>query len=195
VEQAAIEQERSEGDRLEALHELTSVKDAKQLTQLQPLLQDSNERLRIRTAALLVSAGDTIAFRSVEPDLVKRKNQIDPFAARAIALAIANFLKGHEAIPEVKDLLKNGNRELRAAAALALRNIGSNEGVQALLNALDDPDYNVRFNSTLSLTALTEQYQLGALESDFQKKENQIIQAWKKWGAENGFQVAHLGGI
>jgi hypothetical protein len=187
IEQAALEPGRSEGDRLEALHELTSVKKASLLNSLQSLLADPSERVRIRAAALLVSAGNAEAFHIVEPDLAKRKAAVDEFATRAIALAIANFLKNQEALPDVVDLLKNGNPELRAASALALRSIGSREGIPALLNSLDDSDHEVRFNSTLALTALTEQYQLGALEEEFNRNEGRITQRWKKWGVENGY--------
>lgn len=122
------------------------------------LLTDTDESLRILAANVLAEIRDK---RAIEP-LVNALGD-DRFIVRS-SVAVAIGRMGEEALNPVLDSLQSKNSpQRRAAAALALKNLGLRQATPALVLALSDKEDTVRANAADALATIGDTSVLAAL--------------------------------
>ncbi|MBN8721406.1 MAG: HEAT repeat domain-containing protein [Acidobacteria bacterium] len=122
------------------------------------LLTDTDESLRILAANVLAEIGDKRAIESLVNALGD-----DRFIVRS-SVAVAIGRMGEEALNPVLDSLQSKNSpQRRAAAALALKNLGLRQAAPALVLALSDKEDTVRANAADALATIGDTSVLAAL--------------------------------
>ena len=112
------------------------------------LLQHPGDDVRWQTAIALGEIGDPEA---VEPLIALMKDRDRYVRSRA---AVALGLIGKPAIHRLKDVLKNGTVTARCGAAAALGRTKDPEAIEPLINALADPEPEVRVDAASALAEI-----------------------------------------
>ena len=168
-------------DRLAAAEQLADYKNVSSVAVLvDALLNDANERVRIRAAKSLEEINDSIAYealrRSAEYDSEKDVRQAAASAAESIESASTEdelYLSpytppmnyGQTKIVEYLEDLRFGNAKTRKHAADKLDNHRGSQTVAALVNAIvNDPDKSVRKTAADSLGEIGDRMALPYLQ-------------------------------
>ena len=139
IEQLLHEAEHAIGDHdprvVDAAFELMAAIGEPAIERLSAILSVGETSRRFLAARALVEAASTEAreqFLSLFPDR-------DPEFSAALALALGD-LREKRAIPKLIDALSSGHRELQESAALALADLGRDEGARVLIEKLKRGD-------------------------------------------------------
>jgi hypothetical protein len=90
-------------------------------------------------------------------------------------------VKNPQAVPTLATLLRQGNDPVRRAAASALVHTASPSAIDALAQALDDGDYQVRYYAVVGLADITGQRDRRPNTDDFRNREATYLSYWKEW--------------
>jgi len=90
-------------------------------------------------------------------------------------------VKNPLAVPTLATLLRQGNDPVRRAAASALVHTASQSAIDALAQALDDGDYQVRYYAVVGLADITGQRDWRPNTDDFRDREASYLSYWKEW--------------
>lgn len=139
--------EGSEEDRAAACRELIGRAGNKSVGYLIDALEDTSPLVRAMAEEGLIALGPAISTSA----LVAQLPQVDVTVRNRMAAIVAEM--GGEAIPYLAGALKSGNADVRICAAVVLRDIGGKGTVKILLEALSDPQENVRYAAAEALGA------------------------------------------
>jgi hypothetical protein len=146
---------------------------------LRSALRDGNETIRLAAVAALLSNDDINVLPEAETILLQgRGSQVTADVRLALQLGLRG-LKSQAAEPALTRLLARGDVGTRRAAAIALGQTGSPAAIRALSRALDDEDFEVRFNSAQSLADATKQPLLRTNQEQFREEEIKRVSEWK----------------
>jgi HEAT repeat protein len=144
--------------RLKAIEVFSTIGSVADIRELVPLLDDEEEQVRIAVAAALGALGSAEAVESLSAAL-KDSNA----GVRAAAAASLAEIGSKDAVLALVASLKDGDAGVRTRAADALGRIRSHEptAVAGLLEALSDPEPEVRLTAVSALPAVSALGELG----------------------------------
>lgn len=133
---------------------------------------------------------DKMARRGDLRGLLKALRGSDPVVQAQASLLLGSI--GRPAVPVLIEALKDGDRDVRTAAAAALISIGPEArfAVGTLVRALRDEDYFVRWNSVVALGEIGDKEAVPALMEtladgniDVRKAAADALEKieWEKW--------------
>lgn len=140
----------------------------------------------IRAAAVrgLLTLGDTSALSAVASLEDKKFN--DWFVLGQIHGAIST-IKDKAAVPDLIQLTRSSHDDLVKSAAYALREIKSPSSVSRLVELLDHPSRDVRFDALAGLDAIVhgKDSEMPSPEA-FEKNPDKFVAHWKDWWMKTG---------
>lgn len=133
---------------------------------------------------------DKMARRGDLRGLLKALRGSDPVVQAQASLLLGSI--GRPAVPVLIEALKDGDRDVRTAAAAALISIGPEArfAVGTLVRALRDEDYFVRWNSVVALGEIGDKEAVPALMETLTDENIDVRKAaadalekieWEKW--------------
>jgi hypothetical protein len=93
-------------------------------------------------------------------------------------------LRNPKAVPALTVLLQSQDDTTRRGAAEALWHIADRSSVPALVNALSDPNRDIRYFAVRALADITGDHEWGPEAAQFDDDQSRIIQHWKNWAAD-----------
>ena len=171
-------------DREEALWLLHFVDSPIRLTAFQTASsQDPDLSIRLNAMAELLAAGDSSVLPAVKQVLLNPNPQGIPSwrldeAQQNLSSALAR-VKDPQVIPTLTEILKSPDVRVRRAAVSALRNTQSDKALDALLNALHDRDFEVRYWAVVGLAEIMGENEWRPLQEAFRSDEPRYIQHWE----------------
>lgn len=99
----------------------------------------------------------------------------------SLSYAILIGVKDERVVPSQAKLLGTSNIEVRRPAASALMHTSSTSSIDPLLNALNDPDFEVRYYSVVGLAEITGQTAWRPNIDDFKSDQGKYLNDWRDW--------------
>ena len=106
-----------------------------------------------------------------------------------LAGALSYSVRDPRAIPALGRLLKEGTTPVRRAAASGLMFIASPAGTDALVQALDDSDSQVRRYAVTGLADITHQSAWRPRTAGYQEAEGRYLAFWREWARQRESQA------
>jgi hypothetical protein len=157
---------------------------------LRPFLSSPSVVLRAGTSAALLAQNYLPALEVAEKLLMNPPSSLPRYLLVNLSSEIGRSVRDDRAIPELSILLKAPEADTRRAAALALRNTGSNAAINALTIALHDSDPEVRYYAVIGLGEITNQPDWRPLMEDFMASEKKYTDYWLAWTANHSIPPA-----
>jgi hypothetical protein len=95
-------------------------------------------------------------------------------------------LSAQVAPSQLAALLQSVNQELSRAAAVALRQLHNSAAVPYLIDALNHPDQNIRYQAIMGLAELEPGVGPGPAYGLYQSHESEYIERWRRWWESSG---------
>ncbi|HET9480781.1 MAG TPA: HEAT repeat domain-containing protein, partial [Candidatus Polarisedimenticolia bacterium] len=143
--------------RVRVARALGLIRTSEALVPLIHALRDPGRWSAIRVAGILIGAGD----ESVE--ILLKKFDGLPLHARISAIDIFGRIRSLKATRKLRELLRDGEPDIRARAAFALGFIGDPNSAPFLIESLKDDSWAVRAMATKALGRLREEASVPAL--------------------------------
>lgn len=172
----------SPSDQQIAIMALRSVKSPAATAGLEVALSNPDATLRLSALAALLARGEVNVLSTAESVLDHPDSSIPDYLYGNIASGIGEGISNPDAVPNLSRLLANPRVDVRRVAATALRNTRSRTALPALVAALSDHDFKVRYYAVIGLADITGESDWRPLEGDFSANEPKYLQYWKEWG-------------
>lgn len=166
-------------DRVEAINVLSTIESATVVSILQHALQDQDTSVQLGAAAALLERNDISALPVVEATLLSPAANLPQYLRHNLLYGISEGVKDEKAIPMLSRLMSLSDVETRRSAASALRHTLSRQAIAPLLDALSDPDFEVRYYAATGLAEITGQSDWRPLMEDFKANEQKYLTHWK----------------
>jgi HEAT repeats len=127
----------------------------------------------------LVIRGDLPALSSVAKLLLT--DAALPNQKPGLLYAIGSQVKDSRGVPAVKMLLRSNDSSVRRAAAEALWHIGSPPAIEPAIQALNDPDPQVRYYAIRALADITGDLQWGPSIPEYEENGKKYLDHWLDW--------------
>jgi hypothetical protein len=165
----------------EALYALRTLRIPAATDALKSALQEKSTDLQLIATGTLLERNDISGIQIAEESLTKRPPAIPSYLFHNVAYAISQGVRDERAIPVLARLLRLPEVETRRAAASALWHTHSDSAAPALVAALDDPDFEVRFYGVIGLAEITGQSDWHPNMEVFHGNEAKYLQHWRDW--------------
>lgn len=180
VAQVLTQPKSSRDDRLQAINVLKEVNQEAAAIALRRVTEGADTELRLQAVAALLWQNDVSVMKIAEEALLHPPTNVEKRLLTSLALAVEG-IKDPRAIPNLTRLLSAQDVTTRRSAASALRHTGSPNAIEALIQALDDSDRDVRYNAVIGLAEITGEYEWGPSTDLFQSNEQRYLAHWKEW--------------
>ncbi|MEK6322015.1 MAG: HEAT repeat domain-containing protein [Acidobacteriota bacterium] len=165
----------------QAVKVLNGVKTQAATAALRKAANESNTTIRLEAVAALLWRND-ISSLDVAEDALLRLPQLDGDPTlQKIAFALKDGVQDLRAIPALTRLLRAADVRTRRAAAAALRHTGVTDAIEALSNALEDSDREVRYHAVMGLALITKSYEWGTAVDRYEANEDRYLNHWRAW--------------
>jgi hypothetical protein len=150
------------------------------------LLQSENDEIRLRAAKVLCRAKYAPAVRVLEREF--QDAQVHYWLARG-ALQSLRYCP-EEALAYVHSLLtfEEADPEVRRIAIEIIGVTADRGGVPSLIQALNDPEFELRYSAATFLAAWTRETTFTVTKEVFKSNESTYVKSLKQWWAEHGYQ-------
>lgn len=148
------------GRKATAILTLGELKAKEAVPRLIAELKNANIVIAINSALSLGLIGDGRAL----PPLTAMLDPPSDYFVRGAALIALGYLRNAEAIPRVRELLKEQDQSLRIAAATTLGMLGSSDGLQEALAGTTSDSGSVQLTSIQALGVIGDKQALARLE-------------------------------
>lgn len=165
----------------EAVFVLSRTRNGAATLALRPGLREEDVTLRLSTAAALLERNDTSGLNIAEEALLSPNPNTPQFLLHNLSYAISEGVKDDRAIPTLAKLLHAPSPETRRAAVSALRHTGSRSAISALVEALEDPDIEVRYYGVIGLAEITGQSEWRPNMDEFRSDPKRYLSYWADW--------------
>lgn len=169
--------------RLEAIFNLWGLKNRFASDALHESLESGPDETKLAAVGVLISGGDVSVLPLAERALLRPTMSADTAVMHNLRVAIRDHVTDPAGAPTLARLLASGDLETRRASSQGLRLTRSTDAIAPLLQALDDPDVQVRHNAVVGLASLTRSPEWGASMPAFVADEAKYVQHWRQWSA------------
>lgn len=167
-----------------ALRQLTALGARRGREALKQFLASDDVDIRAAAVRGLLKLGDTSALSAVEG--LEGKQLGDMFVLSQIRGSIST-VKDKGAVADLIKLTRSSHDELVKSAAYALREIKSPESASRLVELLDHPNRDVRYNAVVGLDAIEHGEPSEApSKATFEKNPDKVAAHWKDWWTKTG---------
>jgi hypothetical protein len=170
----------SAANQIEAIWALRGSRHPIAIAALQRSTRNTDREIALRSAAALLSVGDTSGLPVVANTLEGSRAGLSDEAYLTVLGSVAE-LNQPAAAATLDRLLARGDAGTRRAAIQSLRKLRSPGAVSSLVRALDDDDLEVRHHAVMALAELTERNEWGPSIDAFTEDERRYITYWKEW--------------
>lgn len=172
--------ETSSYQKRQAIFALVYVPGARSTQALQNASHLNEQALQLNAVAFLLMRND-ISGLQLAAEALLRPSEGPPSSERQNLLSGLGSVKDPRAVPTLGTLLKQGDDPVRRAAAEALASTASPDGIDALAQALYDPDHQVRYYAVIGLAEITGQKDWRPIADTFRDREAEYLSHWKDW--------------
>jgi len=173
-------------DQVHAVHLLEGFDklNAEALAGLLPLSDSADPEVAMSSIAILLKAGTPGAIQQLESYLEMHKGGKEPLALLSVATELGRFSDSGQ-LASLEALASSEHLHIRLGALAAIRNIRDRHSAATLAERLDDPDVNVRYLATITLSEI---FRKGGDYAPsmylFDKDPDFYTERWKSWWAE-----------
>ena len=153
---------------------------AKSTQMLQAASRLYEPTVRLNAVAALLRRNDISGLKPAAEALLGPAED-PPSEVTQNLLSGIGLVKDPNAVPTLATLLKQGRAPVRRAAASALARTASPSAIDALAQALDDGDHQVRYYAVIGLADITGQPSRRPNADDFRDREASYLSYWKEW--------------
>jgi HEAT repeats len=176
----------SSQNKTEALWALRHTKSPSALRWLRIGFNDGDEIVRFTAAAGLLAAGDLTPLPMAERALLTGVPAVPRMLLLNLPPAIRDGIKDPAAIPSLTRLYQSVDVETRRAVVSALVHTNSPQAYAALVKALGDPDWEVKYIVVKGLSLVTAEQPIMSVDA-FKARMDSSIAFWTNWGIAHGF--------
>lgn len=146
---------------------------------LRQAIRDADDVVRLQAIAALLNRNDRFAL-DVASNILLHPAAVEEYLLNNLSAALEG-VRDTQAIPTLKLLLSSANPRTRKGAAVALRQMHVAEGVAALVPALDDVNWEIRYQAVIGLGEFTGEDPWSPAITEFQRDEQRYLTHWKEW--------------
>ncbi|HXE90323.1 MAG TPA: HEAT repeat domain-containing protein [Terriglobales bacterium] len=168
----------SKDDQVTLIWVLGTVQTPAATRALRAASRSTNQTVRIQSIATLLEQNET-SMMPVAVELLSKSRDIPGYLVQNVASGIARGVREPSAIPYLAKLLRNADVRVRRSAATALRQVGTDAAARELGLALQDSDFEVRYNAVIGIADITGQTQWRPLLEEFRDREDEYLSHWK----------------
>jgi HEAT repeat protein len=148
---------------------------------LQAVLRLGEPALRLGAVAQLLLRDDLTGLQLAAEALLEPAEDPPSEIRKNLLAGVSMGVKDPLAVPILVTLLRQGGDPVRRAAAFALVHTASPSAIDALAQALGDPDHEVRYYAVMGLADITGQPDRRPSTFDFRDREASYLSYWKEW--------------
>jgi len=172
------------GDRLEAMWSVRQLDNPC----IKPALHEAALRpepeIKLTAEAELIARNDVVTLGTALPQILEPEERMPAYLRHNILFSVGTGVKDRAAIPFLAALMKKGDEETRAAAADALKNIGSQECFPLLVSALSDSSQQVRYTAVTALADINDVPAMHPSIPAFRDDEKKYLSYWQEWAIQ-----------
>jgi len=171
--------------KLEALYELNGVYDRGVINVLHTALADPNAKVQVSAVADLLRLDDVSVLDKAQSAFDAPPNQVPEYLLHNLAYSISVGVKTEKVVPALRALMHARFTEARRAAAQVLGRTHDFAAVVALVPGLEDPDFEVRYETVNALATITGQSEWTTNLSSYRRDETSYLKYWRGWVKEH----------
>jgi hypothetical protein len=176
--------EASSHQKREAIWALSTVKTESATLILRSALTQKDPAVRLGAAGALLERNDLSGIALAQDALLRGTANVSTEVLHNLRYAISEGVRSKEAAPVLGKLLRSQDVETRRAAASALWHSGTPASISFLVEALEDPDIEVRYYGVIGLAETMGQPDWRPNMDEFVSNQARYLNYWRAWGKE-----------
>jgi hypothetical protein len=177
-------------EKQEAIFSLQNLKGQDSTDAAEKIFANNSGTLKLLAAVILLQRNNLVALPEAAAAVTNPPTGVPGYVIDNLAYAIGFGVSDEKAVPTLAGLLRLQNPLIRRAAAKALWRTRSNMSEPAMVTALRDTDFEVRYFAVIGLAETTGADDWHPNQQTFRENEAKYLQHWNDWAISNGLTQA-----